>query len=134
MNANIEHDLIVAEGTGAELSDEETDQVESLADKFDAEKMHERMMAEATKQAQKRLKKHRKEIERLKNSIEKCVFMRFKSSSGKFFFRIILEEHEVAVSRKYTTQLLLQKGIDEIVKYAHKAEFLDFSSAEDVFG
>ena len=73
MNANIEHDLIVAEGTGAELSDEETDQVESLADKFDAEKMHERMMAEATKQAQKRLKKHRKEIERLKKHAEKCL-------------------------------------------------------------
>ncbi len=74
------------------------------------------------------------EIERLKNAIEKCVFMRFKSSSGKFFFRLILDEHEIAVSRKYTTALLLQKGIDEIIKYASKAEFLDFSSAEDVFG
>ena len=62
MNANIEHDLIVAEGTGAELSDEETDQVESLADKFDAEKMHERMMAEATKQAQKRLKNMQRNV------------------------------------------------------------------------
>jgi len=29
---------------------------------------------------------------------------------------------------------LLQKGIDEIIKYADKAEYLDFSSAEDVFG
>lgn len=28
------------------------------------------------------------EIERLMKSIDKCVFMRFKSSSGKFFFRI----------------------------------------------
>jgi uncharacterized protein YegP (UPF0339 family) len=74
------------------------------------------------------------EIEKLKNAIERCVFMRFKSSSGKFFFRLILDEHEVAVSRRYTTQLLLQKGIDEIVKYAHKAEYLDFSSAEDIFG
>ena len=74
------------------------------------------------------------EIEKLKSSLERCVFMRFKSSSGKFFFRLILDEHEVAVSRRYTTQLLLQKGIDEIVKYAHKAEYLDFSSAEDIFG
>jgi hypothetical protein len=47
---------------------------------------------------------------------------------------LILDDHEVAVSRRYTTQLLLQKGIDEIVKYAHKAEYLDFSSAEDIFG
>jgi hypothetical protein len=30
--------------------------------------------------------------------------------------------------------VLLQKGIDEIVKYADKAEFLDFSSSEDIFG
>ena len=77
---------------------------------------------------------NQKEIEKLKSSLERCVFMRFKSSSGKFFFRLILDEHEIAVSRRYTTQLLLQKGIDEIIKYADKAEFLDFSSAEDIFG
>lgn len=74
------------------------------------------------------------EIEVLKNALDKCVFMRFKSSTGKFFFRLIMDEKEVAVSRRYTTQLLLQKGIDEIIKYADKAEFLDFSSAEDIFG
>ena len=74
------------------------------------------------------------QIEFLKSAIERCVFLRFKSSSGKFFFRLILDDHEIAVSRRYTTQLLLQKGIDEIIKYADKAEYLDFSSAEDVFG
>jgi uncharacterized protein YegP (UPF0339 family) len=74
------------------------------------------------------------EIEQLKNAIEKCIFMRFKSSGGKFFFRLILDEKEIAISRKYTTQLLLQKGIDEIIKYAQKAEFLDFSSSEEIFG
>lgn len=73
-------------------------------------------------------------IEQLKTTIDRCVFMRCKSSSGKFFFRLILDEHELAVSRKYTTALLLQKGIDEITKYAVKAEFLDFSAANDVFG
>ena len=51
-----------------------------------------------------------------------------------FSLELILDEHEVAVSRRYTTQLLLQKGINEIVKYAGKAEFLDFSSAEEIFG
>lgn len=71
MNANIEHDLVVAEGIGAEITEEETD--ESLVDQFDAEKMHERMMAEATKQAQKRLKKNDREIKRLKNHAEKCL-------------------------------------------------------------
>ena len=73
------------------------------------------------------------EIEKLKSSLERCVFMRFKSSSGKFFFRLILDDHEIAVSRKYTTALLLQKGIDEILKYAQKAEFLDFSLPNTIF-
>lgn len=74
------------------------------------------------------------QIELLKKAIDRCVFLRFKSSGGKFFFRMILDEQELAVSRRYTTQLLLQKGIDEIVNYAHKAEFLDFSSTNDIFG
>lgn len=73
------------------------------------------------------------EIELLKKSIEKCVFMRFKSTGGKFFFRLILNGKEIAISRRYTTQLLLQKGINEIIKYADKAEFLDFSFPNNVF-
>jgi uncharacterized protein YegP (UPF0339 family) len=73
------------------------------------------------------------EIDMLKSALEKCIFMRCKSSGGKFFFRLILEEIEIATSRRYTTQLLLQKGIDEIIKYADKAEFLDFSFPNDVF-
>ena len=67
------------------------------------------------------------EIEYLKRSIDKCIFMRFKSSNGKFFFRLVLNDREIAVSRKYTTQLLLQKGIDEIMRHAFKSEILDFS-------
>ena len=73
------------------------------------------------------------QIIELKAALESCVFMRFKTSNGKFFFRLIFQEKEIAISRKYTTQLLLQKGIDEIKKYAYKAEFLDFSVTSDVF-
>ena len=39
----------------------------------------------------------------------------------------------MAVSRKYTTQLLLQMGINEIVKYASKSETLDFSNNDFAF-
>ena len=67
--------------------------------------------------------------------------MRFRSSSGKFFFRLVLDDREIAVSRKYTTQLLLQKGIDEIIRSIAKSEVLDFSvqdfafpAAEEIFG
>lgn len=73
------------------------------------------------------------EIEYLKISLENCTFMKFKSSSGKFFFKLIIEEREIAVSRKYSTQLMLEKGIDEIYKYASKSETLDFSSDTFVF-
>ena len=73
------------------------------------------------------------EIEFLKNSIDEAVFLKVKSSRDKFYFRLIIREKEMAVSRKYTTQLLLQKGIDEIVKYTSKSETLDFSSNDLVF-
>lgn len=70
----------------------------------------------------------------LKKSLENIFFMKFRSSKGKFYFKIILEDKEIAVSRKYTTQLLVQKGIDEIMKYTKEAEILDFSNQFDFFG
>ncbi len=73
------------------------------------------------------------EIEFIKASIENATFMKFKSSGGKYYFRLIISEREMAISRKYTTPLLLQKGIDEIIKYASKSETLDFSSDAFVF-
>jgi hypothetical protein len=38
-----------------------------------------------------------------------------------------------AVSRKYSTELMMQKSIDEIVKYAAQSEILDFSSGDSIF-
>lgn len=73
------------------------------------------------------------EIEFIKASLEHCTFMKFKSSNGKYYFRLIVEEREMAISRKYTTPLLLQKGIDEIIRYGSKAEILDFSSEAFAF-
>ena len=59
--------------------------------------------------------------------------MRFRSPTGKFYFKIILNDKEIAVSRKYATQLMLEKGINEILKYGAKAEFLDFSKSHEIF-
>jgi uncharacterized protein YegP (UPF0339 family) len=72
-------------------------------------------------------------IELLKNAIAQVFFMKFKSKNGKLYFKIILNEREVAVSRKYTTQLLMQKGIDEITRTLQKSEILDFSVQSDIF-
>jgi len=73
------------------------------------------------------------EIVLLKASIEKCVFLKVKTLKGKYFFRLIVNDRLIAISRKYKTELLLQKGIDEIKLYASRAEVLDFSYGDFVF-
>jgi hypothetical protein len=39
----------------------------------------------------------------------------------------------LATSRKYTTELRVKKGIDEIIQYAPTSEILDFSENDFVF-
>jgi uncharacterized protein YegP (UPF0339 family) len=73
------------------------------------------------------------DIEKFKINIDQAKFLKFKGSGGKYFFKLMLGEVHFATSRKYTTELLLQKGVKEIVSYASKAEILDFSSNELIF-
>ncbi|TPG35509.1 DUF1508 domain-containing protein [Flavobacterium pectinovorum] len=73
------------------------------------------------------------DIEKFKANVDQAKFLKFKGSGGKYFFKLMLGEVHFATSRKYTTELLLQKGIKEIVNYASKAEILDFSSSESIF-
>jgi len=73
------------------------------------------------------------DIEKFKLNAESAKFLKFKGSGGKYFFKLMLGEVHFATSRKYTTELLLQKGIKEIVTYASKAEILDFSSNDSIF-
>ena len=72
-------------------------------------------------------------IENLKINIDKCTYIKQKASNGKYSFKIILEDHEVAVSRKYTTLLRLEKGINEVLRFASKAEVLDFTVNDFTF-
>ncbi|MGV7106825.1 DUF1508 domain-containing protein [Flavobacterium sp. U410] len=74
------------------------------------------------------------EIEYVKQRVEQILFMNFRSGGGKFYFKMIVNGKEVAVSRKYTTQLLMEKGINEIKRYMQSAEILDFSLGNDIFG
>ena len=73
------------------------------------------------------------DIEKFKINIDQAKFLKFKGSGGKYFFKLMLGELHFATSRKYTTELLLQKGIKEIVNYASKSEILDFSSNDLIF-
>ncbi|MES2544992.1 MAG: DUF1508 domain-containing protein [Bacteroidota bacterium] len=72
-------------------------------------------------------------IEKLKEKIDVAEFLKLKTSSGKYFFKLLFEGQHMATSRKYTTELRLQKGIREIVLYGSKSEILDFSDSEVIF-
>jgi uncharacterized protein YegP (UPF0339 family) len=72
-------------------------------------------------------------IEEIKGNIEKYTYVKSRAASGKYFFEMMLEEIVIATSRKYTTPLLLQKGIDEIIRTAIKSDVLDFAMNEFVF-
>ena len=73
------------------------------------------------------------DIDKLKENIESADFLKFKSSKGKYYFKLMLKGGHLATSRKYTTSLRLQKGIDEIVKYGNVSEILDFSANDFIF-
>ena len=73
------------------------------------------------------------EIKYIKQNLESAIFLKSKSSSGKFFFRLIINDKQLAVSRKYSTLLMLEKGINDIVKYSLKSETIDFSVNDFVF-
>lgn len=72
-------------------------------------------------------------IDFLKLNIDHAVLLKSKSSSGKYFFRLLIEDTQLAISRKYSTHLMLEKGIKEISKYITKSEILDFSNNDFVF-
>lgn len=72
-------------------------------------------------------------IEAIKGNIEKYTYVKSRAANGKYFFKMMLEETVIATSRKYTTPLLLEKGIDEIIRTAVKSDVLDFTMNEFVF-
>jgi uncharacterized protein YegP (UPF0339 family) len=72
-------------------------------------------------------------IAEIRSNISGFAFTKVKAAGGKYAFRISKDGLVLANSRKYTTELMLQKGIDEIIKYVHSAETLDFSENDFVF-
>lgn len=72
-------------------------------------------------------------IESIKANIEKYTYVKARAANGKYFFKMMLDETVIATSRKYTTPLLLDKSIDEIIRTAVKSDVLDFTMNEFVF-
>jgi len=73
------------------------------------------------------------DIEIVKQKVTLESFQKAKASNGKYFFKISINEQQYAASRKYSTELRMLKGIDEIIRYGSKAETLDFSEADFIF-
>jgi hypothetical protein len=71
--------------------------------------------------------------EQVRSVLETCSYVKFKTTKGKFFFRVVVNDEVMATSRKYSTELMVQKGIIEITKYGIKAEILDFSNDHFIF-
>jgi uncharacterized protein YegP (UPF0339 family) len=72
-------------------------------------------------------------VEYFKSNVELAEFNKCKSAGGKYFFKLFLDGAPFAISRKYTTELRVQKGIDEIIKFASVSEILDFSNNDFIF-
>lgn len=73
-------------------------------------------------------------IEKLKAILGEPSYVRYKAANNKYFFKLKVSEELTVISRKYSTELRLQKGITEINLYAVKSEILDFSEDELIFG
>ena len=72
-------------------------------------------------------------IAAVRENISDFTFTKKRTGSGKYFFRLSRGGLVLATSRKFSTELMLRKGIDQILKYIPDAETLDFSENEDLF-
>jgi hypothetical protein len=72
-------------------------------------------------------------IQGIKENVATLTFTKNTTPSGKFFFRISKDGLVLATSRKFSTELMLAKGINQILKYVPAAETLDFSENEFAF-
>lgn len=72
------------------------------------------------------------EITVLKKNFDKINFLKYKTPSGKLYFRIVINEFVLGNSRKFTTPLLMEKAIDDFKRSFLMSEILDFT--EDIFG
>ncbi len=67
-------------------------------------------------------------------NIAQFTVTKIRQSSGKHYFRISKDGLVLANSRKFTTELLMQKGLNDFLNTVAAAEILDFSNQENVFG
>lgn len=72
------------------------------------------------------------EINVIKRNFAIVTFVHYKTPAGKLFFKVNVNDHILGVSRKFTTPLLMEKGVNDLRNNFVNSEVLDFT--EDVFG
>lgn len=72
-------------------------------------------------------------IAAIQGNIEQFTLTRSKNAAGKYFFRLAKDGLVLATSRKFSTEFMFQKGIDNIKEHLPNSETLDFSENEFVF-
>ncbi len=71
------------------------------------------------------------EINVLKRNFSSVEYLCYKTPSGKLYFKISINGHLIGSSKKFTTPLLMEKGMNDFKTYFLESEILDFT--EDVF-
>lgn len=71
------------------------------------------------------------EINVIKRNFSIVKFIHYRTPAGKLFFKVNVNDHILGVSRKFTTPLLMEKGVNDLTNNFTKSEVLDFT--EDVF-
>src|SRR5690606_29778755 len=71
------------------------------------------------------------EINILKRNFASLEFLKYKTPSGKLYFKIAVNGHILGTSRKFTTPLLMDKGLTDLQNNFMNSEILDFN--ENVF-
>ncbi|HUH25613.1 MAG TPA: hypothetical protein VLY87_03235 [Flavobacterium sp.] len=71
------------------------------------------------------------EINVLKRNFSSIEYLRYKTPSGKLYFKININTHILGTSRKFTTPLLMDKGLNDFKNNFISSEVLDF--CEDIF-
>jgi len=67
-------------------------------------------------------------INLLKIEIENTTFTKHKTTANKLYFKILLNNETIGVSRKFTTVLRLENAIADIKLNIKQSEMLDFTS------
>lgn len=118
---NLEHSFIEDEAKNQD--DELFTEDDHIEHAFDATFIQEKMMAEATKKANKILKKNKREIERLKRHAELCIY-----NNNYFGYSYAIKKLRDFYKQPYTEELIktmwttTRETLLESIRHYHKIE------------